>query len=115
MSDGELAGYLVCSRYDLIWHIMNVSVDPDRRRRGIATAMLDALFERVGDPDAQYTLEVRRSNQGAFELYERLGFKARRHPPPLLRRQRRGRDRHVAHPGDPARLARRRAERRTPL
>src|SRR6185503_729094 len=44
--DGELAGYLVCSRYDLVWHIMNVSVDPDRRRRGIATAMLHALFER---------------------------------------------------------------------
>ena len=35
--EGELAGYLVCSRYDLVWHIMNVSVDPDRRRRGIAT------------------------------------------------------------------------------
>ncbi len=71
----ELAGYLVCSRYDLAWHIMNVSVDPDRRRRGIATAMMAALFERVGDPDAQFTLEVRRSNQGAFELYEGLGFK----------------------------------------
>ena len=72
---GELAGYLVCSRYDLVWHIMNVSVDPDRRRRGIATAMLNVLFERVGDPEAQFTLEVRRSNQAAFELYDRLGFK----------------------------------------
>jgi len=72
----ELAGYLVCSRYDLVWHIMNVSVDPDRRRRGIATALLEALFERVGDPEAQFTLEVRRSNHGAFELYDRLGFKS---------------------------------------
>jgi ribosomal-protein-alanine N-acetyltransferase len=72
----ELAGYLVCSRYDLVWHIMNVSVDPDFRRRGIATAMLEALFERVGDAEAQFTLEVRRSNRGAFELYDRLGFKA---------------------------------------
>ena len=73
--DGELAGYLVCSRYDLVWHIMNVSVDPDRRRRGIATAMLHALFERVNDPEAQFTLEVRRSNAGAYQLYEGLGFK----------------------------------------
>ena len=71
----ELAGYLVCSRYDLVWHVMNVSVDPDRRRRGIATAMLEALFERVGDTEAQFTLEVRRTNRGAFELYDRLGFK----------------------------------------
>jgi ribosomal-protein-alanine N-acetyltransferase len=73
---GELAGYLVCSRYDLVWHIMNVSVDPDRRRRGIATALMHALFERVADPGAQYTLEVRRSNQGAIDLYDRLGFKS---------------------------------------
>jgi ribosomal-protein-alanine N-acetyltransferase len=72
----ELVGYLVCSRYDLVWHVMNVSVDPDRRRRGIATALLAALFDRVGDPGGQFTLEVRRSNQGAIELYERLGFKS---------------------------------------
>jgi ribosomal-protein-alanine N-acetyltransferase len=74
--EDELTGYLVCSRYDLVWHIMNVSVDPDRRRRGIATALLHALFERVADPGAQYTLEVRRSNQGAIDLYDRLGFKS---------------------------------------
>jgi len=78
--DGDLAGYLVCSRYDLVWHIMNVSVDPDRRRRGIATAMLHALFERVGDGaggnESQFTLEVRRSNAGAYALYEALGFKS---------------------------------------
>ena len=76
--EGELAGYLVCSRYDLVWHIMNVSVDPDRRRRGIATAMLHALFERVdgaGGDQSQFTLEVRRSNTGACQLYEGLGFK----------------------------------------
>ena len=74
--DDELLGYLVCSRYDLVWHIMNVSVDPDRRRRGIATAMLLSLFDRVGDPEAQFTLEVRRSNEAAIELYDRLGFKS---------------------------------------
>jgi ribosomal-protein-alanine N-acetyltransferase len=73
--ENELVGYLVCSRYDLVWHIMNVSVDPDFRRRGIATAMMEALFERVNDADGQFTLEVRRSNRGAYELYERLGFK----------------------------------------
>ena len=24
----ELAGYIVCSRYDTVWHVMNVAVDP---------------------------------------------------------------------------------------
>ena len=71
----ELAGYLVCSRYDTVWHVMNVAVDPDRRRRGIATALIAALLERIGD-DAQVTLEVRRSNTGALALYERFGFRS---------------------------------------
>ena len=74
--DGELAGYLVCSRYDTVWHVMNVAVDPDRRRHGIASTLLSRLFERVDDPDAQFTLEVRRSNTGAMALYDRFGFKA---------------------------------------
>ena len=74
-ADRELVGYLVCSRYDTVWHVMNVSVDPDRRRRGIASALLSALIEHVGDPEAQITLEVRRSNGGAIVLYERFGFR----------------------------------------
>ena len=71
----RIVGYVVCSRYDTVWHVMNVAVDPDRRRRGIATALLGTLLERVG-PDAQVTLEVRRSNGGAIQLYERFGFRA---------------------------------------
>jgi ribosomal-protein-alanine N-acetyltransferase len=72
--EDEIAGYLVCSRYETVWHVMNVSVDPDRRRRGIASALLDELFEQVADPWARYTLEVRTSNHGAIALYERHGF-----------------------------------------
>jgi ribosomal-protein-alanine N-acetyltransferase len=74
--DGKLVGYLVCSRYDRVWHIMNVAVDPDRRRRHVATALIGRLLERVGDDAAQYTLEVRCSNQGAIELYEGFGFRS---------------------------------------
>jgi ribosomal-protein-alanine N-acetyltransferase len=76
----ELAAYMICSRYDTVWHVMNVSVDPDRRRRGIASALLDALIARIdeveGQAYAQITLEVRRSNAGAIALYERYGFRA---------------------------------------
>ena len=73
--ENELVGYIVCSRYDTVWHVMNVAVDPDRRRRGIATALIGALLERVGE-DAQVTLEVRKSNTGALALYERFGFRS---------------------------------------
>src|SRR5918996_714775 len=59
--DGRLIGYLVCSRYDTVWHIMNVSVHPDERRSRVASTLLENLFERVGE-DARFTLEVRESN-----------------------------------------------------
>ena len=71
----ELSGYLICSRYDTVWHVMNVAVDITQRRRGIATAMILALLDRVG-PDPQLTLEVRRSNAGAITLYESFGFRS---------------------------------------
>jgi ribosomal-protein-alanine N-acetyltransferase len=72
--DGGLTGYMICSRYDRVWHIMNVAVDPGERRQGLGTALLTRLLERVDDEDARFTLEVRRSNTGALRLYERFGF-----------------------------------------
>jgi ribosomal-protein-alanine N-acetyltransferase len=72
----ELVGYLICSRYDTVWHVMNVAVDPDRRRHGIATALIAELLLEVSERDAQVTLEVRRSNTGAIALYERFGFRS---------------------------------------
>jgi ribosomal-protein-alanine N-acetyltransferase len=71
-----MVGYLVCSRYDTVWHIMNVAVDPAHRRAGIATALLTGLIERIDDVRARFTLEVRESNVGAIALYERYGFRA---------------------------------------
>ena len=74
--DERVAGYLVCSRYDRVWHVMNVAVDDRQLRQGIATALLTKLFEIADRPGEQYTLEVRESNLGAITLYERFGFKS---------------------------------------
>jgi [ribosomal protein S18]-alanine N-acetyltransferase len=76
VSDGRLVGYLICSRYETVWHVMNVAVDSGHQRRGVATALLAELYRRVGDPEARFTLEVRRSNGGAIRLYEQQGFRA---------------------------------------
>ena len=74
----RLVGYLIISRYADAWHIMNVAVDPDYRRRGIATQLLTRLFELTANDDRRgYTLEVRVSNGDAIRLYEGLGFVAR--------------------------------------
>jgi ribosomal-protein-alanine N-acetyltransferase len=71
----ELVGYCVCSRYDTVWHLMNIAVDPDHRRDRIAAALLTRLFEEADGPGEQYTLEVRPSNAGAIALYESFDFK----------------------------------------
>src|SRR5919202_1917655 len=73
--EGGLVGYLVCARYDDVWHLMNVAVHPERRRRGIATDLIERLFEEAG-PGARFTLEVRVSNAPAIEMYRRFGFRS---------------------------------------
>ncbi|HEU0317310.1 MAG TPA: ribosomal protein S18-alanine N-acetyltransferase [Solirubrobacteraceae bacterium] len=70
---GRVTGYMVCSRYDMVWHVMNVAVDPAHHREGIATALIVRLLDEVG-PEARLTLEVRPSNGPAIALYQRFGF-----------------------------------------
>jgi ribosomal-protein-alanine N-acetyltransferase len=73
-----LVAYLIISRYADAWHVMNVAVHDDYRGQGVATQLLNRLFElTAGDDRRGYTLEVRVSNAAAIRLYERLGFVAR--------------------------------------
>ena len=57
----RIVGYVVCSRYDTVWHLMNVAVDDRLRRQGIASTLMERLFELADRPNEQYTLEVRTS------------------------------------------------------
>jgi ribosomal-protein-alanine N-acetyltransferase len=74
--DDALVAYVIVSRYVDAWHVMNLVVAPENRRGGIATRLLNAVFESAGDDDTRgFTLEVRVSNDAAIDLYERLGFR----------------------------------------
>jgi ribosomal-protein-alanine N-acetyltransferase len=74
----QLVAYLIISRYVDAWHVMNLAVARSHRRRGIATRLMERLFELTsGDGRRGYTLEVRVSNEAAIKLYEHLGFRAR--------------------------------------
>ncbi len=75
VSGGRVVGYLVCSRYDTVWHLMNVAVDERLQRQGIASTLMERLFELADGPQEQFTLEVRTSNEPAIKLYERFGFR----------------------------------------
>jgi [ribosomal protein S18]-alanine N-acetyltransferase len=74
--EGKLVGYLVCSRYDTVWHLMNVAVDDRLVRQGIATSLIERLMELADGPGEQFTLEVRTSNEAAIRLYEKFGFRS---------------------------------------
>jgi ribosomal protein S18 acetylase RimI-like enzyme len=72
--DGQIAGFVVSRTVgDREREILNVAVRPDLRRLRIATELLRAEMARW--PGAHF-LEVRESNTGARQLYERLGFEA---------------------------------------
>jgi [ribosomal protein S18]-alanine N-acetyltransferase len=76
--DDALLAYLIIARYVDAWHVMNIAVDPQYQRRGIATMLMEELFDLTStDGRRGYTLEVRVSNAGAISLYEQLGFKGR--------------------------------------
>jgi ribosomal-protein-alanine N-acetyltransferase len=75
-TDGDdLLGYVVCSRYDQVWHLMNIAVSPDHRRRGVAWGLMSRLVEEARGV-LPFTLEVRVTNRGAIDMYERFGFRS---------------------------------------
>ncbi len=96
MTTDTLLGYLICARYDTVWHLMNIAVEPALRRRGIARALLEQMIERAGRRP--------RVHAGGADL-QRAGDRPLRavrvplggHAASLLPRQRRGRGDHVAH------------------
>ena len=56
-------------------YIDNVAVEPDARRHGVASALLDVYCRFGGANLAFLTLEVRASNAPAIALYEKHGFR----------------------------------------
>ena len=74
---GRILGF--CSFWRVLeeLHINNLAVAHAYRRRGIATALLTFVLNEGAKLGAhRATLEVRRSNEVARRLYERLGFAA---------------------------------------
>lgn len=56
-------------------HITNIAVHPDRRRQGYGEKVVRAMIQLAADSGMNWmTLEVRRSNKAAQNLYHKLGF-----------------------------------------
>jgi ribosomal-protein-alanine N-acetyltransferase len=77
VADSRLIGYLIADMFVDVWHIMNLAVGASRRRRHVASDLLEHYFEITeSEPHRGHTLEVRVSNEPAIELYRSYGFVA---------------------------------------
>lgn len=74
---GKIVGYIgmwcVCDE----GHITNIAIHPEFRRNGIGSALMQKLIEIAMKRNiTSMTLEVRKSNHIAQNLYKKFGFEA---------------------------------------
>ena len=71
----RVAGYVGSQTVIDETDMMNVAVDPEFRRQGIAENLVMELIGALREKGSRcLTLEVRASNEPAITLYEKLGF-----------------------------------------
>lgn len=74
---GSIAGFITARVAADEIEILNLGVDPNQRRHGVAKALLKAAFAWGAENHArQAFLEVRASNSAAIQFYESFGFRA---------------------------------------
>ncbi|MCX8033089.1 MAG: ribosomal protein S18-alanine N-acetyltransferase [Thermoleophilia bacterium] len=73
---GEVVGFLVGRKYPETWHLLDLAVHPEWRRRGIGGELLDAFLNEADANLVSVVLEVREGNVPARSLYESRGFRS---------------------------------------
>lgn len=74
-ANGRLVGYIIYWIAGPEFHILNLAVHPDFRRRGVARTLLNRCIADAVAMDIEFVaLEVRVSNTPARTLYESYGF-----------------------------------------
>lgn len=67
---GLICGYFAGDEGD----ITSVAVDPEHRRKGIASRLIELFIRELPENTESVFLEVRSSNAEAIPLYEKCGF-----------------------------------------
>lgn len=79
-ADGKAVGTAIVNSRGKVGYISSVMVDPDHRRRGIATRLLKSAIVNIQQKTTRKPiLHVESKNAPAIALYTRLGFKAFEH------------------------------------
>jgi len=77
-SDDRVLGYVVGNIVVDYIHVLNIAVDEEFRRKGIAEAFLSKLEREALKMDVRsMTLEVRENNEPAVKLYGKMGYEVR--------------------------------------
>jgi ribosomal-protein-alanine N-acetyltransferase len=99
---GRLTGFLIGRVAADEFEILNLAVGREFRRRGVATQLVRAAFESARISGAQKAyLEVRATNEGGIQFYERLGFQTCGRRPKYYRDPVEDAVRMVFHNGEP--------------
>ncbi|MBM4395340.1 MAG: ribosomal protein S18-alanine N-acetyltransferase [Deltaproteobacteria bacterium] len=73
--EGRIAGYIIYWIAGPEFHVLNVAVRPDLRRRGVARLLMNrCLSDAIAEHAEFVALEVRASNTPAKALYRTYGF-----------------------------------------
>jgi ribosomal protein S18 acetylase RimI-like enzyme len=72
-NDQPIGRMLVQRAKDAV-ELVDISLLPEHRNRGIGTALLGELIEESRKARVTVRLQVLRTNEGAIRLYRRLGF-----------------------------------------
>lgn len=74
LDEEKIVGFIQVTCLYETMDIVNLVVDPDYRRRGIGSLLLDYVISEF-DLVKLITLEVRVDNEAAINLYKKFGFK----------------------------------------
>jgi len=69
----KVLGYLEIRLVDGVVDIMNLFVNEEDRKKGVATALMNKMMDE--EDYSRIMLEVNENNQNALRLYNKLGFK----------------------------------------
>jgi len=73
IDDEKVLGYLEFRLVDGVLDIMNLFVNEENRREGIATKLMNEMINK--EDYTRIMLEVNENNNEAIRLYNKLGFK----------------------------------------
>lgn len=73
MDNDKVLGYLEIRLVDDVIDIMNIFVNEENRKQGIATSLMEEMFNK--EDYSRIMLEVNEHNDDAIRLYNKLGFK----------------------------------------